>query len=119
MLVKIEGVSGVRVVCNQWTGLVDWTGGLDYWAYFCFSFWHMFGKLVVAIATLNVKYAGEPVYLALSINYLRIVCNSLSWHNLYCTTTICLVMKHNHTAHTSVICIIVILKYEAKLISCM
>ena len=26
----------------------------------------MFEKLVVAIATLNVKYAGEPVYLSLS-----------------------------------------------------
>ena len=27
----------------------------------------MFGKLFVAIVTLNVKYAGEPVYLALSV----------------------------------------------------
>ena len=27
----------------------------------------MFGQLVVAIVTLNVKYAGEPVYLALSV----------------------------------------------------
>ena len=46
---------------------MDWTGGLDYWTQFFFSFWHIFGQLVVTIATLNVKYAGEPVYLALSV----------------------------------------------------
>ena len=48
---------------------MDWTGGLDYWTqfFFFFSFWHILGQLVVAIATLNVKYAGEPVYLALSV----------------------------------------------------
>ena len=58
---------------DWWTGLVDWTGGLDYWTRFLFFFfilahvWHMFGQLGVAIVTLNVKYAGEPVYLALSV----------------------------------------------------
>ena len=42
------------------TGLVD-----SFFILFCFfSFWHMFGQLVV---TLNVKYAGEPVYLSLSV----------------------------------------------------
>ena len=33
----------------------------------CYSFQHIFGQLIVAIATLNVKYAGGPVYLALSL----------------------------------------------------
>ena len=55
---------------------LDWTSGLDWWTglldsvsffFFFFSFWRIFGQLVVAIATLNVKYAGEPVYLALSV----------------------------------------------------
>ena len=61
-----------------WKGCIqslDWTSGLDWWTglldsvsfLFFFSFWHIFGQLVVAIATLNVKYAGEPVYLALSV----------------------------------------------------
>ena len=45
---------------------MDWTTGLSFFFVF-FSFWHIFGQLVVAIATLNVKYAGEPVYLALSV----------------------------------------------------
>ena len=44
---------------------MDWTTGLVFFSFF-FSFWHTFGQLVVAIVTLNVKYAGEPVYLALS-----------------------------------------------------
>ena len=32
-----------------------------------------FGQLVVANVTLNVKYAGEPVYLALSLDIIAIV----------------------------------------------
>ena len=59
----------VHVVCLMLytiTGLDWWTGLLDSFS-FLFSFWHMFGQLVVAIVTLNVKYAGEPVYLAPSV----------------------------------------------------
>ena len=44
----------------------------------------MFGQLVLAIATLNVKYAGEPVCLAL--HCLLGLCAILSL-GLYCTTT--------------------------------
>ena len=83
-----------------------WTGLLDL---FLFSFWHMFGKLVVAIDTLNVKYAGEAVYLVLSVNYLRIV---FSWHNLYCTTTICLVMKYK--PYSTCVCSVVVTMYPTS-----
>ena len=70
----------------------------------CFSFWHIFGQLVVAIATLNVKYAGESVYLALSV--ILELCESLSWHNLYCTTTICLIMKYK--PYSTCVCSVVV-----------
>ena len=50
------------VVYNHWTGLVDWTGGLSF-----FLFVFHFSTYLGNIATLNVKCAGESVYLALSV----------------------------------------------------
>ena len=48
---------------DWWTGLVDWTGGLDWWTGlgFIFLFKPIFCQMVVATATLNVQYACGPV----------------------------------------------------------
>ena len=88
-----------RVVYNHWTGLLD----------SFIIFWHMFGQLVVAIATLNVKYAGEPG----TVCYLRIVLyNSLSWHNLYCMPIICLIMKYKQ--YSTCACSVVVTMYPTS-----
>ena len=59
--------NNIRVAYNHCTGLVD--SGF-------FFLLHIFEQLVVAIVTLNVLYAGEPVYLVLPESFhLRIVCN--------------------------------------------
>ena len=54
---------------------LDWTTGCSFFFHQHINIWAI--ELVVAIATLNLKYAGEPVYLVLPV-HLRIVCNSLS-----------------------------------------
>ena len=52
-----------RVVYNHWTTGLS-LKKIDF---------STFGQLVVANVTLNVKYAGEPVYLALSLDIIAIV----------------------------------------------
>ena len=57
--------NNIRVAYNHCTGLVD--SGF-------FFLLHIFEQLVVAIVTLNVLYAGEPVYLVLPIHFILGLC---------------------------------------------